>query len=176
MKVYTKTGDKQTTGVIGGRISKSSLRIDCYGTTDEALAHVGLAYYYLKDETIKQQVEAIMRLFFLIGQDLANPEQKIPFAIKEEDALKIEGYIDYIDAMNTPLTSFILPDGHPASCEANIARAIVRRSERMIVRLSLEEDINPFILPLINRLSDYFFVLARYLNKENNYPEKEMKF
>jgi len=174
MKVYTKTGDKQTTGVIGGRISKSSLRIDCYGTTDEALAHIGLAYYYLKDETIKKQVEDVMRLFFYIGQDLANPEQKIPFAVKEEDIARIEGYIDYVEELNDPLDSFILPAGHPASCEANISRTIIRRAERKIVTLSLEEDINLFILSLINRLSDYLFVLSRYLNKENHYQEMKM--
>ncbi|MDL2211624.1 cob(I)yrinic acid a,c-diamide adenosyltransferase [Erysipelotrichaceae bacterium OttesenSCG-928-M19] len=176
MKVYTKTGDKQTTGVIGDRISKSSLRIDCYGTTDEALAHIGLAFYYLKDEVIIEQVTHIMKLFFLIGQDLANPKQTIPYAITNEDALKIEEYIDYIEEENEPLTSFIYPAGHPASCEANIARTIIRRAERKIVTLSLKEDINKNILPLVNRLSDYFYVLSRYLNKENNYQEMKMEF
>ncbi|MDF9866810.1 cob(I)alamin adenosyltransferase [Bacilli bacterium PM5-3] len=176
MKVYTKTGDKQTTGVIGGRISKSSLRIDCYGTTDEALSHIGLVYYYLKNDAIKKQVEDVMKLFFLIGQDLANPNQTIPFAIKEEDITKMEEYIDFVEEMNDPLNTFILPAGHPASCSANIARTIIRRAERKIVTLSLEEDINQNILPLINRLSDYLFVLSRYLNKENNYQEMPMEF
>ena len=176
MKVYTKTGDKKTTGVIGGRISKSSLRIDCYGTTDEALAHIGLAYYYIEDQKIQAQVKEIMKFFFYMGQDLANPEQKKPFTIKEEDATLIEEYIDYLDSLNDPLDSFILPAGHPASCEANIARTIIRQAERKIVSLSLEEDINQAILPLINRLSDYFFVLSRYLNKKYKYQEMKMEF
>lgn len=175
-KVYTKTGDKQTTGLITGRTSKASLRIDSYGTTDEALSHIGLAYYYITDEVVKEQVEEIMRLFFLVGQDLANPEQFIPYAITAKDSVKIEGYIDYIDAGNEPLKTFIYPSGHPSSCQANMARTIIRRAERKIVELSIEEEINPHILPLVNRLSDYFFVLSRYLNKEYDYPEKEMVF
>lgn len=176
MKVYTKTGDKQTTGLITGRTSKASMRIDSYGTTDEALSHIGLAYYYIEDTIVKNQLEEVMRLFFLIGQDLANPEQFIPYAITQEDALKIESFIDFVDEKNEPLTSFIYPSGHPSSCHANIARTIIRRAERKIVELSLEESINPYILPLVNRLSDYFFVLSRYLNKVYDYPEKEMVF
>ena len=176
MKVYTKTGDKQQTGVIGGRVAKSSLRIDTYGTTDEALAHIGLVYYYIKDDIIKDQLKQIMRLFFYIGQDLANPHQAIEYVIKEEDCIVVEQFIDYVDALNDPLDKFVLPAGHPSSCHSNIARTIIRSAERKIVTLSLDESINNCILPLINRLSDYFFVLSRYLNKENNYQELEMIF
>lgn len=177
MKVYTKAGDKETTGLIGGsRISKASARIDCYGTTDEALSHIGLVYYYLEDEIIMKQVKDVMGLFFYIGQDLANPDKTIPFAIKKEDVSRIEEYIDYIDAMNDEITKFILPAGHPASCHANIARTIVRRAERLVVNLNKTEAINPELLPLMNRLSDYLYVLSRYLNKINNYKEIGMDF
>ena len=176
MKVYTKAGDNKMTDVIGDRVDKSSLRIASYGITDEALAHIGLVYYYLNDEIIKQQIEYIMRLFFLVGQDLANSQQKITYAITEADTKKIEDYIDYLDTQNEPLTSFILPAGHVSSCEANITRTIIRRAERAIVALSYSEKINLAILPLINRLSDYFFVLTRYLNKKNNYVEQKMEF
>lgn len=177
MKVYTKTGDKETTALIGGsRVSKASTRIDCYGTTDEALAQIGLVFYYLEEEVLINQVKDVMRLFFYIGQDLANPDQSIPYATTSDDVLRIEGYIDFIDERNDKLTTFILPAGYPASCHANIARTIVRRAERLVVNLNKSEEINPVLLPLMNRLSDYLYVLSRYLNKINNYQELMMNF
>ncbi|MEG0284178.1 MAG: cob(I)yrinic acid a,c-diamide adenosyltransferase [Erysipelotrichales bacterium] len=178
LKVYTGTGDKKTTGLIIGRIEKSSLRIDCYGTTDEALSYVGQVYNYVENEQIQKQLEDIMSLFFLIGQDLANPKptERIPWVISEEDISRIEGYIDFIDGQNTPLSSFILPVGVPGANFSNTARTIVRRAERKIVLLSEHDEINLNILPLINRLSDYFFVLSRFLNKEAGCAEREMIF
>ncbi len=176
MKVYTKTGDKKTTGVIGGRVSKSSKRIECYGTTDEALSYIGNVYYYLEDNVIKDQVKKTMELIFFLASDIANVKEDPQYFIKESDAQLIETYIDYVEALNDPQDSFILPAGHPSACLANTTRTILRRAERRIVTFSLEEEINPHILPLINRLSDYYYVLFRYLNKVNKFEEIKMDF
>lgn len=176
MKVYTKTGDKKTTGVIGGRVSKSSNRIECYGTTDEALSYMGHVYYYIEDGIVKEQVKKTMELIFFLASDIANITDDKPYYIVEKDASLIEEYIDYLEDLNNPQDSFILPAGCPAAALANTTRTILRRAERRIVAFSLEEEINPHILPLINRLSDYYYVLFRYLNKVNNYDEMKMDF
>lgn len=176
MKVYTKTGDKRTTGLIGARTSKASKRIESYGVCDEALAYMGSVYYYLNDETIKTQVKKSMELIFFLSSDIANVKEEKKYFIDQEDAKLIETYIDYIEELNDPQDSFVLTAAVPSASAANIARTILRRAERRIVDLSLEEEINEAILPLINRLSDYYYVLFRYLNKINNYPEMKMEF
>ncbi|WP_423362972.1 cob(I)yrinic acid a,c-diamide adenosyltransferase [Mycoplasma sp. P36-A1] len=180
MSVYTKTGDKKTTGVIGGRISKGSERLESYGTTDEASAHIGKLYGLIKEEELIKQLEDIMTLFFYIGSDLANPTETIPFSITEEDATRIESYIDGLEKQLEPLKTFTYPTGSQRSCEAGVIRTITRRSERRIVTLveNLNEDekFNSNILPLINRMSDYFYVLSRYLNKLDNVVDHPMIF
>lgn len=176
MKIYTKTGDNKTTGVIGGRVSKSSKRIESYGTCDEALAYIGNTYYYLEDEIIKNQVKKTMELIFFLSSDIANVNKDREYFINEQDTALVESYIDYLEMLNDPQDSFILPAAHPSASAANIARTVLRRAERRIVDFSLEEEINSNILPLINRLSDYYYVLFRYLNKINNYQEMKMDF
>lgn len=166
MRPYTRTGDKQTTALIGHkRKNKSSLRVDCYGTCDEALAFIGLSYNYIDNDEIKAELEKIMQLIFKMNRDLANPDQVIPYEITAEHAQLIETYIDRMDDQLEPLTDFLLPINSLAASYVNVVRTIIRRAERKIVGLSEVEEINNNVLPFINRLSDYFFVLERYLNK-----------
>lgn len=177
MHTYTKTGDKKTTALIGNvRREKSDQRVVCYGACDEALASLGLAYNYIESEEIKQELKEIMMTFFYLNQDLANPEQAIPFAITNDHVEKIEKAIDRMEAIIEPLRKFIYPIACLSASYMNVTRTITRRAERQIVLLSTMEEINPFILPLINRLSDYFFVLGRYLNHLENFEDIEVIF
>jgi len=182
MSVYTRTGDKLTTGLITGRANKGSIRIDSYGTSDEALSYIGSLYSEMDDEKIKSQLETIMTLFFNMGADLANPypTDAIPFFIIKSNTETIEKYIDEMEKQIPPLTSFIYPIGSPLACKANEIRALVRRCERKIVLLDStidnDEKFNKNILPLINRLSDYFFILYRYLNHVAKVEEKVVVF
>lgn len=170
MKIYTKTGDNKETSIIGQRINKGSLRIESYGITDEALAYIGLIAAQNKDQMLKEQLDDIIILFFKIGNDLASIEPA-NYLISAADSSRIEDYIDVLSASLPELTSFIGPQGTDLACYCNIARAIIRRSERAIIRLSAEEAINEEILKLINRLSDYFFILMRYNNARSGYTE-----
>ncbi|MDR3214776.1 MAG: cob(I)yrinic acid a,c-diamide adenosyltransferase [Bacilli bacterium] len=175
MKVYTKTGDNKQTSVIGQRIDKDSLRINCYGTTDEALSYIGLIASNNEDELVAKQLDYVIKLFFNIGQDLATIDSTKQ-VIRENDVQIIENYIDELSSNLEPLTNFIGPQGHDLACYANIVRTIIRRSERLIIALSKEEVINNILLPLINRLSDYFFTLFRYYNKSYQYQEQVIIF
>ncbi|MDR1782403.1 MAG: cob(I)yrinic acid a,c-diamide adenosyltransferase [Bacilli bacterium] len=175
MKVYTKTGDNKQTSIIGQRIDKDSLRIECYGTTDEALSYIGLIATKNDELLIKEQLEYIIKLFFNIGNDLASIN-KDNYKINNEDVIKIESFIDLLSKDIPELTSFIGPQGCDLSCYCNITRTIIRRSERLIVALSKQEDINEIILKLINRLSDYFFTLMRYFNNKYNFKEHMITF
>lgn len=173
MRPYTRTGDQQTTALIGTkRRSKASLRVECYGTCDEALAFIGVAYNYIDNESIKTELEEIMRLMYEMNKDLANPDQVIPYAITKEHAQLIESYIDRMDDQLEPLKSFLLPINTIPASYVNVVRTIIRKAERKIVGLSELEEINENILPFINRLSDYFFVLERYLNKLADFKGK----
>jgi len=182
MAIYTKTGDKLTTGLITGRANKGSIRIESYGNTDEVLTYIGSLYSKLGDQKVKEQLEVIMQMLFNMGADLANPQpsEVVPFFVKKNDVQTIEAFIDEMDDQLPPLTKFLYPIGTEHATLANEIRALVRRAERRIVLLdtTLEEgeQFNKNILPLINRLSDYFFILYRYLNHQANYEEKEVFF
>jgi cob(I)alamin adenosyltransferase len=184
MPVYTKTGDKLTTSVIGARTNKASYRIDSYGTSDEALAYIGSLYSQLDDKYshIKVELEFVMKLMFNMGADLANPfpKENMPFMIKEQDSITIENYIDEMEKQLPDLKSFVYPIGCESACKANEIRALIRRTERKIAllkeNLNNDEEFNNDILALINRLSDYFFVLYRYFNMKENVAEKIVVF
>lgn len=163
MKVYTRKGDKGFSSLIGDTRRKDDLRFNAYGTTDEALSYVGLLYEKIDDILIKEQLEFIMNLLFMIGSDLANVKN-IEYYVKEKYCVIIEGYIDLLDLSLRPLETFILPIGCLAFNYTNLARTCLRRAERIIVTLNNDEAINENIIPLVNRLSDYFFTLGRYIN------------
>lgn len=168
LKIYTKTGDKGTTSLIGGtKVLKSDLRIEAYGTTDELNSYIGLCKDLIIDGQTQNILQEIQDRLFTIGSSLAcDPEKELKMKIpdlKEDDIVLLEKEIDRMNEVLPEMKSFILPGGHPTVSHLHIARCICRRAERCCVRLELEEKkIESIIIKYLNRLSDYLFVLARY--------------
>ena len=168
-KIYTKTGDKGTTGLIGGtRVPKSDLRIEAYGTVDELISFIGLLSDHLNAAgSVTPLLSEIQDRLFTIGSSLAcdpnkEPRLKIP-DLKEEDIRLLEKEIDRMETELSPMKSFLLPGGHIAVSTAHITRCVCRRAERACVRLQDQQlFVEPLVLRYLNRLSDYLFVLARY--------------
>lgn len=168
MKIYTKTGDKGTTSLIGGtKVSKAHLRIEAYGTVDELNSYIGLCKDHLTDKKSNTVLQEVQDRLFTIGAALAcDPEKetkmKIP-DLKEEDITLLEKEIDKMNETLPPMKSFILPGGHITVSHIHISRCICRRAERCCVRLEAEQnEVEPIIIKYLNRLSDYLFVLARH--------------
>lgn len=176
MKIYTKGGDKGKTSLVGGtRVSKYSLRIESYGTIDELNSHIGLIRDTVEDSYIKEQIVEIQDRLFTIGSNLASePRNKTPLPpIHLKDITYLEEKIDEMDSELEPLRKFVLPGGHLTVTYCHICRTICRRAERLIVGLLSEEGIivDENIIPYINRLSDYLFVLSRLMAKRLNAEE-----
>lgn len=168
LKIYTKTGDEGTTSLLGGtRVSKSSLRIDAYGTIDTLNSYIGWACDYQEEEPVITFLRQIQEHLFTIGSSLAtdpNKEVKMDLPhLKMEDIYQLEQAIDAINEQVPPLRSFILPGGHVAVSACHIARCSCREAERLIVALITNDElVEPLVIPYLNRLSDYLFMLARY--------------
>lgn len=166
MKIYTKKGDSGQTSLFGGkRLSKSELRIESYGTVDELNAHLGLVRDLFGDAESGDRIKRIQDELFSLGSELAteNPDKQLQIArVCDDNISRLEGEIDEMEAALEPLTSFILPGGHPVVSNIHIARCVCRRAERRVVKLSESNEVNPPILQYLNRLSDYLFVLGRY--------------
>jgi cob(I)alamin adenosyltransferase len=168
MKIYTKTGDKGTTSLIGGtKVPKSHLRIEAYGSVDELNSYLGLCRDLVGDDQIRKTILEIQDRLFTIGSSLAcdpikEPKMRIP-DLKSGDITLLEKEIDRMNEVLPSMKSFILPGGHPIVSHLHVARCVCRRSERACVRLELESlEVEPMILQYLNRLSDYLFMLARY--------------
>ncbi len=177
IKIYTKTGDKGTTSLIGGtKVPKSHLRIEAYGTIDELNSHIGLCRDMLTDENSRAALLEIQDRLFTIGSSLAcdpikEPRMRIP-DLKSQDVLFLENEIDRMTALLSEMKSFILPGGHVTVSQLHVARCVSRRAERCCVRLELESlEVDASILQYLNRLSDYLFVLARYASHLLSAPE-----
>ncbi len=175
MKIYTKTGDTGGTGLFGGaRIPKNSLRIDAIGTIDELNACIGTARSQIRDAEIDNLLHRIQNELFNIGADLATLDthaKSDELRISPDFVRTLEKDIDRIEHQLAPLTNFILPGGSVAGSTLHLARTVCRRGERSIVSLADAESINPAILPYLNRLSDFLFVLARLVNHRHGQPE-----
>jgi cob(I)alamin adenosyltransferase len=170
MKIYTKTGDKGQTGLFNGqRVSKAALRVEAYGTVDELNTIIGLARSENLPEELENHLRKISNLLFNLGSDLASPLDPPPkFEVIRLDGKSIEfleKLIDKYDEELEPLRTFILPGGSRQAALLHQARTVCRRAERLIVRLSENEDIGDNPVIFINRLSDYLFTAARYANK-----------
>ena len=171
-KIYTRTGDDGTTGLVGGsRLPKCAVRMEAIGTVDEANCAIGAACVALAGQPWLSALLRIQNDLFDLGADLATPGEDFtpgPMALRilPEGAVWLEGQIDAANAGAPPLTSFILPGGSEAAARVHIARASVRRAERAMVALAAAEAVNPAALAYINRLSDFLFVLARALNAD----------
>ncbi len=176
MKIYTRTGDKGKTGLFGGqRVAKSALRLHAYGSLDELNACLGvIAAEKNLPVPLPKQIEIIQSLLFQIGADLATPLESSANILRmtEAPAMQMEQWIDALEVELAPLTRFILPGGSKAGAELHFARTICRRAERLIVELDEKEEITKAIIMIVNRLSDYLFVAARYANKKLGAEEK----
>jgi cob(I)alamin adenosyltransferase len=177
LKIYTKTGDKGTTSLIGGtKVPKSHLRIEAYGTVDELNSYIGLCRDLISDEAGKKILLEVQDRLFTIGSSLAcDPEKesklKIP-DLKESDVELLEKEIDSMNLEIPEMKSFILPGGHTTLSHIHIARCICRRAERCCVRIDeAHPDHDSLIIKYINRLSDYLFVLSRYTGYKMNIAE-----
>jgi len=169
MNIYTKTGDKGKTSIIGGRVDKDDLRVQAYGTIDELNAFIGLAMTRLTEDhyhDIYNELEKIQHELFDCGGDLAVvfEKQKNPFKTTEDMITFLEERIDEYVEEAPPLQRFILPGGTEAASYIHVARTIARRVERQIVSLQKVETIHEPVLKYMNRLSDYLFALARVIN------------
>jgi len=179
MKIYTKTGDKGDTSLFGGqRVPKDALRIEAYGTVDELNSVLGLALSESTNLDIREILTSIQTRLFEVGADLATPrsvEKKQVRRVEPRDVQQLEKIIDTLERELKPLKSFILPGGSGAASKLHFARTVCRRAERVVVRLSRNEDIGEAIIMYLNRLSDLLFVLARYTNSISKVPEVKWK-
>ncbi|MCI1186516.1 cob(I)yrinic acid a,c-diamide adenosyltransferase [Hymenobacter sp. DH14] len=170
MKIYTKTGDKGLTSLIGGtRVPKSSLRIECYGTVDELNSHIGLVRDQDVNAARRPLLKEIQDRLFTIGSALAaDPEKskmKLP-DLHEADITLLEDEMDRLNLDLPELRAFILPGGHPAVSHAHVARCVCRRAERLVIHLGEESFVAELVAVYLNRLSDFLFVLSRAMAHE----------
>ena len=175
MKIYTKFGDSGETALYGGtRIPKDALQIEAIGTVDELNAYIGYAQNLIDGPDLCDLIEHIQNHLFLIGADLASPDthtKSTELRVLGDFTTEMEKAIDRFSDELPPLTNFILPGGCQAGAVLHVARTVCRRSERCVVRLAREVDVNPEILRSLNRLSDLLFVLARVVNHRSQMPE-----
>lgn len=178
MKIYTRTGDKGTTGLFGGgRVSKTHPRISAYGTVDEANSFVGAARSFLRDDErmtlLDDMLDVVQRSLFTLGADLATPADSRASIerVSGGNVTDLERAIDRLEEDLEPLKHFILPGGSQAGSMLHIARTVCRRAERLVAAMPEEEDPNQATLIYLNRLSDFLFVAARWANARSGVEE-----
>lgn len=182
MKIYTRAGDKGTTTLIYGKhVSKNDVRVEAYGTCDETNSMIGLALSFLNKEDFagkEQFLESMRRaqtVLFHVGSELATPAGKqVKWQLKEAHITELEKQIDTWNESLEALHNFILPSGHPASGALHNARTIARRAERAAIGLE-EHSVNPLVSSYLNRLSDFLFVAARFVNDKLGGEEIPLK-
>lgn len=168
-RIYTRGGDKGETSLgDGSRVPKHDPRVAAYGTVDEANAVIGLAVRHA-DENTAVMLRRIQNDLFDVGADLCMPERRKPkfepLRVAKEQVERLETEIDRMNTEIEPLRSFVLPGGSEAAAWLHLARTVVRRAERDMIRAAAEVPVSPLAIAYINRLSDHLFVLARYLNE-----------
>lgn len=182
MKIYTKTGDSGQTSLYGGvRVSKADARVEAYGTVDELNAFLGLAKAKISDENIDKWLRDIQYNLFTLGSEVATPSDKLFLAngkprleltINEKDITELEDLMDQMETELEPLRFFILPAGGEAAASLHVARTVCRRAERSLVFLNDAEPLRPELITYLNRLSDFLFVLARFVSKQKGENEE----
>lgn len=180
MKIYTKSGDDGTTGLFNGkRVSKSDIRVDCYGTIDELSSVLGIAISFEKNSELVEDFTEISHKLFRLATDLATPpDPNIKFKIERidsDDVSWLEKKIDSYDEELELLRNFILPGGTHSASFLHLARTVTRRAERRIMELNEREQVGKNIIIFVNRLSDYFFTAARIANKRAGIEDKIQK-
>ena len=195
MKIYTKTGDKGQTGLIGGRrVSKADLRIDAYGTVDELNSWIGL----VRDQPVNADRKALLKeiqdRLFTVGAELATDPEKAPKqvmpAIVPADVTLLETSMDAMDSELPELRAFVLPGGHESVSFCHLARTVCRRAERLVIALNetlpqsassggparaVPAAVDPLVIQYLNRLSDYLFMLSRKMAQDLGAEEIEWK-
>ena len=171
-KIYTKTGDLGETSLIGGvRVSKSHIRIESYGTVDELNSYLGLIKDQLSEVETSDLIYEIQDRLFTIGSVLASDPEKSKMKIPDlhdTDVVVLENAIDKMNEVLPELKSFVLPGGNILASHCHVSRCICRRAERLVVLLAQNAPVPELIVTYLNRLSDYLFVLARYIVFKNN--------
>lgn len=163
--LYTKTGDKGKTSLFGGkRVTKNDLRVECYGTIDEAISMLGLAYSNSENEKVRNYIKSIQNKLFIVGAELASDEKGLPMlieTIEDKDIKYLENIVDECTKLNGKQTNFIIPGRNQASASLHVARTIIRRAERRIITLKENEKVRNELLQYVNRLSDAIYALGR---------------
>lgn len=176
-KVYTLTGDKGTTSLVGGqRVAKDDIRVEAYGTVDELNAHIGQVVNAIKGTMpeVENLLFKVQNKLFNVGAYLATEQtddQSPVYGLQEDDIKAVEAMIDALDEELPPMRGFILPGGTRLSALCDICRTVTRRAERRVVTLASQAPVNPLVLRFLNRLSDFFFVFARFNNVTNQAEE-----
>jgi len=173
-KIYTRTGDSGMTGLVGGvRLSKADVRVTAYGDVDETNSVIGLVRVHLENRRLDDMLARIQNDLFDLGADLATPlpaegEEDVEWVLRMSTAqpARLEQELDELNTDLEPLTSFVLPGGHPPAAYLHQARTVCRRAERHCVALMNATQINVHALTYLNRLSDFLFVAARWCNDQ----------
>jgi ATP:cob(I)alamin adenosyltransferase len=168
MSISTTNGDKGQTGLYSGeRVWKDDLRVDAYGTLDELDAHIGEAKHIIHDVNVRHLLIDIQKDLYRIMGQLASKSEPFPIPLTQAETEKLTALVhDYEQRVG--LTGFVLPGGTAQSAKLDVCRTLARRAERRIVKLSRQEEVPPEILTYINRLSDFFFIIARWLEKKED--------
>lgn len=176
-KVYTLTGDKGTTSLVGGqRVAKDDIRVEAYGTVDELNSHIGMLAHAIKDTNpdVEKLIFKIQNKLFNLGAYLATEQSNVEapvYGLSDDDVKAVEAMIDTLDEQLPPMRGFILPGGNRAAVCCDICRTVTRRAERRVVTLASHQPLNPLAQRYLNRLSDFFFILARHCNVSSNVEE-----
>ena len=183
MKLYTRTGDSGTTSLVGGqRIAKTHIRLEAYGTVDELNSHIGLLISLITDDADRALLTEVQNLLFSIGSMLATDTSARDYRpgryVTNDDVTMLENAIDAAEEGLPGWRGFILPGGTTAAAQAHVCRTVCRRAERRIYALAAEADVDAQLLAYMNRLSDYFFALAKKINhsagqEENIWAKRE---
>ena len=175
-RVYTRTGDKGTTSLVGGvRISKSDVRLEAYGTVDELSAHLGLLVAMMPEGSDRDTIVRIQNTLFNVGTHLATDQRQTPLYpsahLPDGEVSFLEQEIDRLMGLLPERQGFILPGGTPAAAQAHVARTVCRRAERRIAALAETAVVGDEVQQYVNRLSDYLFVLAKIINFNSGQSE-----
>jgi cob(I)alamin adenosyltransferase len=175
MKIYTRLGDKGTTSLVGGkRVDKHHIRVEAYGCLDELMAQIALVRDQETDTHNKEVLLGILRNLMTCTNAVASQE-KTKVVLTKKQLQELETEIDKMQASLKTLKSFILPGGHPKVSQCHIARTVCRRAERRLSELAASETVHPSVSSYLNRLSDYLFVLSRFVGKKLKIPEMKWK-
>ncbi|GAB4074400.1 cob(I)yrinic acid a,c-diamide adenosyltransferase [Barrientosiimonas marina] len=183
MRIYTRKGDKGETSLISGkRVPKTDLRVEAYGTCDELNSVIGLALSYLDGQdwpekaVFLEQMHRVQTILFHVGAELATPgDKEVAWELRQGHIDELETQMDAWDQDLEMLHNFILPSGLAASSALHMARTVARRAERTVAGLNEYEAVNPLVTSYLNRLSDFLFVAARYVNKQLGGEERPLK-